>query len=216
MTKFRNLVSTAALALSPMLATASPISIDVAPGGLFGDPALYSDVRIDGDNMSRLYVRAGGFNVVTSNDESFVAWCIDLAEYLKLPNTYTQSASPFTSMVTENLSRLFTGFVEQIDTGVESAAFQVAIWELISDDNIDLSSGEFLVASNEPVKTQAQSYLDDLSIFDANYDLDFYLADGTQDLLTGTPSPVPLPAAGLLLLGGLGALGFGFRRSQKS
>jgi hypothetical protein len=52
----------------------------------------------------------------------------------------------------------------------------------------------------------ANGYLAGLSVFDADYDMQYFTKAGTQDLVTGTLSPVPLPATGLLLLVGLGGL----------
>ena len=61
---------------------------------------------------------------------------------------------------------------------------------------------------------EAESYLAGLSAFDPDaWTLKFFAADGTQDFVTGMPSPVPLPAAGWLLAGAVGALAFGRKRS---
>ena len=201
----------------PAVASADTITLNETYSGrlgIFGSPALYDTVKIGGDNMSDMNVYAGGFHVSSATD-SFLAWCIDLAENLRLPSTYDIVSSPFVQSTSQQLSQLFTGFVADIDTGVESAAFQVAIWELISDTSIDLDSGEFQLLNNSAVEAQANTYLTGLSAFDADYDLSYFVASGTQDLITGQPSPVPLPATGLMLIAGLGALGAAARKRRK-
>lgn len=214
MSKLKNVGLLAATALAlPVMGSASTVTIEKTYSSIFGAPALYSNVKIDGDNISQLHVAAGGFHVSTSSSESFVAWCIDLAEGLKLPFDYQEGGPQFGADATDNLSRLFTGFVEDIDTGVKAAAFQVAIWEIISDATHDLTQGEFFVMNNQAVQDEANAYLSGLSAFDADYDLRYFTASGSQDLLTGAPSPVPLPATGLMLLAGLGMLGYRARKS---
>jgi hypothetical protein len=139
------LLATAAAVMLPMIATADTIKLSNTYDsglGIFGDPRLFDTVKIGGDNMDDLNVYAGGFHVSSAN-ESFNAWCIDLAENLILPFTYDVVTSPFLDTTSDNLSKLFTGYIDEIDTGVEAAAFQVSIWELISDTSIDLDAGEF-------------------------------------------------------------------------
>ena len=209
------LAATAALAV-PIATSADTVTLTKTHSGrlgVFGTESLFDTVRIGGDNMNTMNVYAGGFHVSDDTDD-FVAWCIELSETLKLPFTYDVVSSPFVQSATDKLSQLFTGFVADIDTGVESAAFQVAIWELISDTKIDLDAGEFQLLSNQAVASQANDYLTGLSTFDPNYDPTFFVADGTQDLVTGQPSPVPLPASGLLLLAGLGAIGAASRKRR--
>ena len=202
------LLATAAAVMLPMMATADTIKLSNTYDsglGIFGDPRLFDTVKIGADNMDDLNVYAGGFHVSSAN-ESFNAWCIDLAENLILPFTYDVVTSPFLDSTSDNLSKLFTGYIDEIDRGVEAAAFQVSIWELISDTSIDLDAGEFQLLSNQAVEDMANGYLAGLSVFDADYDMQYFTKAGTQDLVTGTLSPVPLPATGLLLLVGLGGL----------
>ena len=214
MTKYKSLgvIAAAALAL-PTIGSASTISLEKTYSSIFGSPALYSNVKVDGDNMNQQHVAAGGFHVTTSASESFIAWCMELTQNLSLPGTYEESGPQFVADTADSLSRLFTGYVEDIDTGVEAAAFQVAIWEIISDETYDLTQGEFFVVNNQAVQDEANSYLAGLSAFDAGYDLRYFTSAGSQDLLTAAPSPVPLPATGLMLLAGLGMLGYRARKS---
>lgn len=193
-------------------AAAGTIDFDKTYSNLFGDPPLYSDVRISFEGGTAQNVRAGGFHI-TDGTSPIVAFCIDLAEHLNLSVAYDMTGSPFSAGVTDMLGQLFDGYFEGIDTGTEAAAFQVAIWEMITDDVFDLDTGDFRVFNNNPVKDLADDYLAGLSAFDPDgYTLSYFAADGTQDLVTGQPAPVPLPAAGWMLLAGVGALALGRKR----
>ena len=101
------------------------------------------------------------------------------------------------------------------------AAFQLALWEAAyeTDDQIALSLDDGNrrgTSSNVAIKDTADEYLLKLANWDGSklFQVNFLDAERLtrQDLVMATP--VPVPAAGLLLIGGLGALGAMKRRRK--
>lgn len=125
-------------------------------------------------------VSTGGFEGEW-NDEDIIFWCIQLDEYFNRHSTYTDyvpnagSLSGMSPTTVTLLGQLFTQrygstLVTDVDPDINrSAAFQLAIWEIVYDPtNLNLSNsgglgGSFYVKSG-PADTQAlaQTWLNEL------------------------------------------------------
>jgi hypothetical protein len=123
------------------------------------------------------------------------------------------------------------GSATQTGTSNASAAFQVALWEMAyekGDDGVGAvvartDTGSFRISGNAENLTEiaglATSYISTALgyVGPSKYNV-FYLKstasgnNASQNLVTITP--VPLPAAGFLLIGGLGALAMVRRRRE--
>jgi hypothetical protein len=175
---------------------------------------------------------AGAFDMTDTNGiagqgigASIAAFCLDLAGTVSLNGTYeytVNNVDPFTAASggavlsptqRANVQKLFDAHYGSIDFGssAQTAGFQIALWEAAYEVGaFSLSAGNFKLTSvTDAVKTQAGLYLAILSEvgpIPQKYNLTFLQSDvpGVQSLVTA--SPVPLPAAGLLLIGGLAAL----------
>ncbi|OAN84293.1 hypothetical protein A8B78_07445 [Jannaschia sp. EhC01] len=172
---------------------------------------------------------AGGFNLsADGGTTTFVSWCIDIFDNLTNGDSYSvEATAPQVSSTEQNwLSELFDDVANPVANAIQSAAFQLAIWEIVfegatAEGDLDVTNGSFAAtAANNTVLTTANAFLADLSGKGGLTNFTFLLSEnGGQDQLTtsGNPSlpPVPLPAGGLLLLGGLGALAIA-RRKRKA
>lgn len=214
-------------------ATASPISLvyngtDVASG----DREIVTFSSSPVSQGTRAY--AYGFNMSDISDPSvlgdFLAWCLDIGSYLSTSSTdgraYEMTDTPFSNSFGVNTSRIqsvFDANFAGVDTsdGKQAAAFQVALWNMVYDGDTDASSGTFAVSADAGVISLANDYLTAASSFtgDKAYRLTFlesspetYGGKKYQNLVT--IAPVPIPAAGGLLLMALGGLGVMARRRQ--
>ncbi len=147
----------------------------------------------------------------------FIAFCVDLGKHMKNGQTYvTSSTSAFGGSVDSNVASLFNTAYAGVDTAVEGAAFQLALWEIITDSGsgFNLGSGAFsVISTSTAILSQASSYLTGLSgPATGNYALTFLNSSGSQNLVT--VSPVPIPAAGGFLAVALGGL-FGMRKLRR-
>ena len=150
----------------------------------------------------------------------FVAWCLDLSQWLSGGN-FDITTSPFSNTFTINIARVQSVFDANyasltLSNATQAAGFQVALWNAIYDGDWLAGSGAFAVAAGG-VQAQADAYLLAASLFSgpSTYDLTF-LENTDPNLRIGqnlvTATPVPVPAAGLLLLAALGGLGLVRRR----
>ena len=168
------------------------------------------------------YVRAGLFHLTADQGiGDFLAFCVDLAQYVKNPQYAVINNNLFSGTTLENMERLFSSVLggstlgDVIDTSLEAAGFQVALWEVMMDtgNGYDLDNGAFSMSKNAGVEAQAEAYLAGLSNGKTGaYKLTFLESDKNQDVVT--VAPVPLPASAFMILAGLGGLAAARRRKS--
>jgi hypothetical protein len=80
-------------------------------------------------------VNAGGFTTILNGGPSFVSYCVDLYQHIAFGTLYPEYTAPGTTHVFANnrayadLGRLYAN-AGVVDTSVEEAAFQIAVWEI--------------------------------------------------------------------------------------
>jgi hypothetical protein len=200
------------------------MTVTYQEANIFGTPALAQNVTISSPDYNG-GARAGLYRLTGSDGfGDFLAFCVDLAKNMGNGKTYNLAPALFGGATLDNIDRLYTSVYSTVDTALEAAGFQVALWEIVSDTatGFDLSSGDFAVSGNANAAAQAQGYLDGLAQAQTGgYTIDFLTSGNSQNLVTGkvapppAVNPVPLPAAGWMLLAGFGGL-FGLRRGRKS
>ncbi|RAP41889.1 hypothetical protein BYZ73_08020 [Rhodovulum viride] len=219
----KGIFSLAGLALAAGLGTAqaSTLTLDYT-GQTPGAKTVYYSFYGRSDSAS-----AGQFAFdVAGQSDPLLAWCVDLTHALSQTATgYTTGASLFGSTVLTNLDRLFTQHYADVVDAVSSAAFQVAIWEVVYDsDSLNLGRGAFRLSgwTDNRVERKAADFLA-LTDETGGYQLDFLKSTSwwrpSQSLVTAVatpdPAPVPLPAPVLMLGSGLLAL-LGLSRRRKA
>ena len=170
-------------------------------------------------------VPAGGFTGTFAGN-SILFWCADLTRTFSFGTGYDYTASLY---VNNNLSRLFTevgGSAAATATTNSSAAFQLAIWEILYEGTTvspySLGTGDFKVTNdfgNTAAVTQANAWLAALGAFAPSTTLIWLSNDTHQNFVTDTtipsrllvPEPLPLSLVGLGLL----AMIFVTRRQTK-
>lgn len=233
-TVFRSLALTAVLAVMPLAAQAFTVSYQNS-SNIFGGNGSAS-VRIDSvaNPDVTLNVRAGGFALRGNLDgdantpvENFTAWCLDIVTYMGNNRNYEVTNDPFalgpnerilTGSQIANIGRLFNTAFNALtlspSPGTDSAAFQLALWEIVYElptNGLSLGSGNFTATNSTAAISRANDLLAGLggTTVGRAWNLIFLQATPhtSQNLVTATPVPLPA-AAGLLLaaLGGLAAL----------
>lgn len=157
----------------------------------------------------------------------FAAFCLDIAQWLRLPSAYAVTRTPFahlalTSAQKGDIRALFnTGYDATLLGGATySAAFQLALWEIVNETSgsYGLGAGAFRVTSTGSASTSAIARANDLLagltgpapntwrvVYLQSLDTDRSGKRDSQNLVT--VAAVPLPAAGLMLLAALGGIG---------
>jgi hypothetical protein len=145
---------------------------------------------------------AGGF-AGTWNGQGIEFWCIELTQYFSFGGTYGYVAIPENTPVLTALGQLFTlAHASALLDADHSAAFQLAIWELVYDgSNHSLSSGAFIVSGGDAdARSIAQGWLSSLGPNSPDtWNLTLLTSAQHQDFVTfgktfqrTVPEPAPL------------------------
>jgi hypothetical protein len=149
-----------------------------------------------------------------------IFWCAELTQTFGFGTVYEYTSSPLGNTL---LSQLFTevgGSASATGTTVGSAAFQLAIWEILFEGGtyggLNVSSGSFQASGDGAAITQANSWLAGLSAGSpATVALFLLSSPDHQDFITDTNTPLlQTPEPGSLALLGIGILAaiFAMRR----
>lgn len=147
---------------------------------------------------------------------AFGGFCLQVNEPVDAGATHsyevlTLEEAGYAAPVAGALGRLWTRYRDQATTIDTSAAFQLAVWEIVHDEGGDLLSGGFSVNSIGDARTTAQVWLHDVEtgeMPDVMPEFRVLRSGSVQDQLM----VVPAPSAAAMAVGAAGVLGLRRRR----
>jgi hypothetical protein len=200
-----------------------------ASGGTGFDPVYVTGYTGQGGQFSGNF-----YSGAASPDSLFKFFCVDLLQYSNTgPNTYSSALYD-----NDKLRKLYdvayankgagdfwnagaaTNFGEFGDD-VLSAAFQVAVWEVVFDDGLSLSGGGFkwTGGTDALVFKKANEWLTNVADYQGtnyeNWNLYKFTSNGYQDYVSATYG-TNVPEPGPLALFGIGLAGLALRRRRKA
>ena len=221
-------VSACAAALACVAAFA-PVAASAAPKFTYNGPATGGFINVNADRSgaggSNETFQSGPFDMTQTDPGTplgdFIAWCFELDQNLVTSGTGTRSYTSGNVLDADQRKRVQSVFdANYKDAAIETnrrkgAAFQLALWEVIYDDNFDLGGGDFKSSTGGNVRSLADGFLTEANAYTGpqQWVLTELSSDTAQDL--GTVNAIPLPAAAWLLLGVTGGLVAAKRRSAR-
>ena len=166
-----------------------------------GDAGVY--------NWTRSAANPGSFAGVPLPGQTFGAFCLEpdqaFASGSNVPFTVSDLASapdngsygPLGAAKSDEIRELWGRFRSTIgNDNTRAAAFQVAIWEIVTDTGHDLSGGNFVAdastAAGATIKSQAQTYLNQLNGAGPKANLFALTSPIDQDQVFEVPTTTPL------------------------
>ena len=205
-----------------LLAAALGVALGVAPVTRANPILIGNDYAKGSEEFSvtapPATANAGAFTG-TWNGQPIIFFCFELTQYF-------QFGVPYSDYVASNpsnaqfalLSRLFTeAFAHVLDSTDNSAAFQLAVWEILYDPSpTSLSTGTFHVTNDfghPGTVAAATNLLNNLPAV-GTYSITWLQSPDHQDFVFGTNTLREAPEPSLLFLAsiGLAAMGFVMRR----
>ncbi len=213
-------------------ATATTVSLEAQSNSINvfadanGENDLYVPTQFMVGSFQSDLTLAGAFRLtdVSNTISDFLAFCLEPAVPLLLPHDY-EMGSLFSSAITENIQALASNAWALVTDDNTAGAFQMAVWEIATETAsvFDIDTGHFKITGAQVESNQAevlaQTWVDNVqnNVWTASDDFLILNANGTQDLLTNISiAAVPVPASGLLLIGGLAGAGAIARRKKKA
>jgi hypothetical protein len=219
------------VALLSSVALATPVSVTYVGYGPFETANIkYSK---DGTSKTISGVVAGYYNIKIAGIDGwnpgdiFKSFCVDVFdnvppinsantgyELVSLDEVPKQNAGPMGAVRATRLKKLWANYYSTTFVAQYAAAFQLAVWEIVYDDDLNLTNGNFQVTyAQDATKAQANTWLtglDNLTIAANKPNISAVTSNTYQDFVA--PSPVPEPAS--IFLFGTSLLGL-FVASRK-
>lgn len=219
----RFLLSTA-VAVGTMMAASSASALSLQYDGSVKG---FQTVSVAGPGFSR-NVLAGAYKMkdITTN-KSLVVLCMDILASVssgvvypyKATNTPFSNSAGLSNGAVSRLQALFdSSYRAALTSIVNSAGFQVAAWNVVYDNDWTVDSGSFQQGGSSAAKTAANTFLTAASNHTGGKKFSLTFLESTLDNRSQnlvTVAAVPLPAAGLMLIGAIGGL-FAARRRKKA
>jgi PEP-CTERM motif len=219
-------IASAVLALVAVSAQADTVSL---PDYKFGSLAV--EVNVAGVTNGTVNASAGAFETSVNSGASFLSYCLDLLQPAPLNGSasgYSAVAGASYSFANPNaaadLSKLFTVASSQVNNIPTSAAFQLAVWEIVYEaptNAYSMGSGKAVFGVQDsreaPTLALANTWLNALSSTPATAPISILASAANQDLIYGgATAPIPEPSTYALMIAGLAGVGFvARRRAQK-
>lgn len=161
-----------------------------------------------------------------AQNKSFEAFCVEPTQSHAVASdgAVSYTLGGFGTQQAQLLQGLFSSSYAGLSNGYQRGAFQIAVWEIVSESGptLDLASGDFkflyltrtsTASENEAFATLATSFLTAAAAYNGAplFDIQRLSSGGFQDLVLATP--VPEPGTYALMLGGLALVAWRKRRT---